>query len=261
MGKRWSCPIFEKVSRNTWASYQMFQKPSSLHSLTSTCQIRKTNTCLSHSLVWLPPKYSRLLAGDYSGQSAVEVIFYSLARKTVCLPYSLQRQWSKLPFSSHLCLNVVPNRMIQLEMDLEIKLNLLWFGHHFSFMAFIFPLFWIVGSPTNWSSTFYLRMKLLVGIKCIALGRSVWILKQDLAYRGSGQHWAVPAEDRCPALLPVTTEGKKVRRGLSYSNSNTNLETVMQKHLPRLTDSHFTHKRKPMWAICFPLFKFFIYSF
>ena len=68
----------------------MFQKPSSLHSLTSTCQIRKTNTCLSHSLAWLPPKYSRLLAGDYSGQSAVGVIFYSLARKTVCLPYSLQ---------------------------------------------------------------------------------------------------------------------------------------------------------------------------
>lgn len=137
MGKCWSCPVFERVSRNTGASHQMFQKPCSLHSLTSTCQIRKTITCLSHSLVWLPPKYSRLLAGDYNGQSVVEVIFYSLARKTVRLPYSLQCQRSKLPFSSHLCLNVVPSWKIQLEMDLEIKLNLVWLGHNFTFITSI----------------------------------------------------------------------------------------------------------------------------
>lgn len=149
---------------------------------------QKTITCLSHSLVWLPPKYLRLLAGDYNGQSVVEVIFYSLARKTVRLPYSLQRRRSKLPFSSHLCLNVVPNWKIQLEMDLEIKLNLVWLGHNFSFIAFTFPLFWIVDSPTNWPSTFYLRTKLLVDVKWAALGRSVWILKQDLVPRGSGQH-------------------------------------------------------------------------
>lgn len=124
---------------------------------------------------------------------------FSLARKAVCLPYSLQRQWSKLPFSSHLCLNVVPNGMIQLEMDLEIKLNLVWLGHNFSFTAFTFRLFWIVDSPTNWSSSFHLRMKLLVGVKSVALGRSVWILKQDLAHRGSGQHWAVPAVGHCPS--------------------------------------------------------------
>ena len=180
---------------------------------------------------------------------------FSLARKALCLPYSLQRQWSKLPFSSHLCLNVVPNRMIQLEMNLEIKLNLVWLGHNFSFTAFIFPLFWIVDSPTNWSSTFYLRMKLLVGVKRVALGRSVWILKQDLAHRGSGQHWAVPAVGHCPSPSSRDHRGEGGKKGVSYGNSNTNLETMMQKHLPRLTDSHFTHKRKPMWGIWFPLLK------
>lgn len=96
---------------------------------------------------------------------------FSLARKAVCLPYSLQRQ-SKLPFSSIFVLNVVPNGMIQLEMDLEIKLNLVWLGHNFSFTAFTFRLFWIVDSPTNWSSSFYLRMKLLVGVRrCLLAGQ------------------------------------------------------------------------------------------
>lgn len=136
--------------------------------------------------------FKKLKVGDYNGQFVVEIIFYSLARRTECLSCFLQPQVIQTPIqflSLFKCCSQLKDTTrnkfwdkIWINCDL-VTIFLLLLSVFLCFRLLIHLLRF-----GKWIQHLLPDMKVLTGLKWPALGRSIQILKQGLVHRGSCQH-------------------------------------------------------------------------
>lgn len=134
----------------------------------------------------------KLKVRDYNGQFVVEIIFYSLARRTVCLSCFLQPQVIQTPIqflSLFKCCSQLKDTTrnkfwdkIWIYCDL-VTIFLLLLSVFLCFRLSIHLL-----RCGKLIQHLLPELKVLIGLKWPALGGSIQILKQGLVHKGSCQH-------------------------------------------------------------------------
>lgn len=218
--------------------------------------------CVCCILVWQPLKHSRLLARDYNGQFCC---YISLSMITIYLPCFLKLQWPKLSYNFCLCSQMNDTT----RNPFWDKIWIVWFGYNFSvtviICSFCFVFLIHLLHFGKLMHHFLSQTKLSTALKWPALGRSIKMLTQCLIpHRQVGSTDPHGMMTAVSYILLLTTEKWGEKWSMSQGNWSTTLETLIQKHLPKLMvrDLIFTHERKHMWRICiYSLPTFFIIYF